>query len=117
MLLVDDHKEFREMLRAFIEKHFKGVEIIEAATGKEGLQIAVKENPQIALIDIHLPMIDGLQTAEQIKRLVPDCRIITMSMYKQYGREKFVTEEVLSLIEKDEIDSGLIPLLRTAFRN
>lgn len=117
MLLVDDHQEFRAMLRAFIEKHFKGVDIIEAATGQEGLQIAIRERPQIALIDIHLPMIDGIQTAGQIKRHVPECRIITMSMYKQYGQEKFVTEEVLSFIEKDEIDKGLVPLLHTLLKS
>ena len=111
ILLIDDHKEFREMLRLFIEKQFKEVEIKESATGEEGVEVAVKERPQVALIDICLPQMDGLQAARQIKQQVPGCHIITMSMLIDRNYQKFVAREMAAFIEKDEINEGLIPLL------
>lgn len=111
ILIVDDHKDFREMLRLFIEREFKEVGIKEAATGEEGVEVAIKEKPDISLVDVRLPGIDGIEAARQIKQHVPECRIITMSMFKQSSLQNLIDQKVIIFINKDEIDSELIPLL------
>ena len=111
ILLIDDHKDFREMLRMFIEKKLKDITVKEAATGEEGIQAAVEEKPDMALIDIHLSDISGLQAAREIKRRVPQCHLITMSMFKNHDQRQFVTQEAMAFIEKEEIGGKLIPLL------
>ena len=111
ILIIDDHKNFREMVRSFIEKRFQDADIKEAETGEEGVEVARSERPDVSLIDIRLPGIDGLETARQIKQYVPECRIITMSMFRQDSLQELINKKVIIFVNKDEIDSELIPLL------
>ncbi len=111
ILIIDDHKYFREMLRSFIEREFKDVGIKEAATGEEGVKLALKEKPNVSLIDVRLPGIDGIETARQIKQQVPECQMITMSMFKQSSLENLIAKKIISFVNKDVIDIELIPLL------
>ena len=111
ILIIDDHKNFRETLRSFIENQFKDIEIKEAATGEEGVAAAINEKPDVSLIDVRLPGIDGIETARQIKQRVPACRIITMSMFQQSSLQNLIAQEVIIFVNKDKIDSELIPFL------
>ncbi len=111
ILIIDNHKDFREMVRSFIAKRFQDVKIKEAETGEEGVEAARSEKPDVSLIDIRLPGIDGIETAQQIKEHVPECQIITMSMFKQASLQELINKRVIIFVNKDEIDSELIPLL------
>jgi DNA-binding NarL/FixJ family response regulator len=111
ILIIDDHKEFRKILRSFIENQIKDIDIKEAASGEEGIEMAVLENPQVALIDLQLAKMDGIQTALQIKRLVPACYIIAMSMFVTH-KWKYLIHKVVDYIDKNEIDTKLIPILK-----
>lgn len=111
ILIIEDHEEFRTMLRSFIEREFRDLNVIEADTKEKGVVKAIHEKPQIALIDIHLPTSDGLQAAREIKQSLQECRIIMMSMFKQLGKSDFIIPEVETFIEKNKLDSELVPLL------
>ena len=63
LLIVEDHDELRDYLK-FI---FKDFTVIEAANGKEGLEKAKKESPDIIISDIMMPLMDGLEMCEKIK--------------------------------------------------
>ncbi|MBI5149342.1 MAG: response regulator transcription factor [Candidatus Omnitrophica bacterium] len=110
ILIVDDHKEFRKTLRSFIERQFKGIEIAEAATAEQGVVAARKNKPEIALVDIHLPRMGGMEALRQIKQYAPSCHILTMSLFKENRCREFLSEEVEAFIWKDEIADELIPL-------
>ncbi len=112
VLIVDDHKEFREGLRSFIEKQVPNVEILEAQTGEEGVETALIQKPEVALIDIHLQQIGGMEAAHRIKQGLPECQIITMSMFGEKTGQSFVNSEITAFIAKAEIDSKLPALLR-----
>lgn len=111
ILIVDDHKEFREGLRVFIEKQVPNVKILEASTGEEGVEMALIQKPEVALIDIQLPKIDGMEAAKRIKQGLPECRIITMSTFGEKKGQSFVSSEITAFIAKAEIDSKLPALL------
>ena len=112
ILIIDDHKEFREGLKAFIEKQVPSVEIIEAQTGEEGVETALIQKPEVALIDIQLPKIDGMEAAHRIKQGLPECRVITMSTFGEKTGQSFVNSEITAFVTKAEIDSKLLALLR-----
>ncbi|MBI5415414.1 MAG: response regulator transcription factor [Candidatus Omnitrophica bacterium] len=112
ILIVDDHREFRKTLRSFIARQFKNTEITEASTGEAGVEAARKKNPQIALVDIHLPRMEGIEAVQQIKQCAPACHIFTMSLFKENRYREFLSKEVEAFVWKDGIADGLIPLLR-----
>ena len=67
VLLVEDVEDARLMMRLMIEKH--GVSVIEAAGAYEAIEKAEEYQPDLILMDIGLPLLDGLSTATLIKRL------------------------------------------------
>ena len=94
ILIIDDQKDFREMVCSFIQKRFQDVAIKEAETGEEGIRLAVQEKPDVSLIDVRLPGIDGIETARQIKEQVPGCQIVTMSMFKQSSLQELINVNI-----------------------
>ncbi len=111
ILLVDDHRDFREMLKMFIEKEFKDVLITETANARAGIEAAIREKPDAILIDVHLPGMSGIEAAAEISRRLPKCKIIAMSMFKNHDQQTFLTREEMVFIAKDEMSNRLVPLL------
>lgn len=80
VLIVDDIPETREMLRKLLAFE-NDINVVDAAaTGSEGLQMAAEYKPDIILMDINMPDMDGIQATEEIKKLVPRAGVIMMSV-------------------------------------
>ena len=77
VLVVDDEEGIRETLSGIFED--EGCSIVTANSGEEALDILKEQNPDLILLDIWLPGIDGIQTLEEIKALRPDLPIIMIS--------------------------------------
>ena len=83
ILVVEDNRDVREMLRLQLE--LDGYEVEEAADGQAAVQMAARVKPDLALVDIGLPVIDGYEVARQI-RLSPtgrDTRLVAVTGYAQ----------------------------------
>jgi CheY-like chemotaxis protein len=65
VLLVDDYPDAREMYSEYLE--FSGFDVVEAANGMEALQRAVEESPDIILMDLSLPVMDGWEATRRLK--------------------------------------------------
>ena len=78
VLIVDDEPLIRWSLRAHLEQ--AGYAVIDAETGRQALD-RVGEQIALALVDLRLPDTDGLQLILEIKRKLPNCRIILMTAY------------------------------------
>lgn len=80
VLLADDHQIFLQGLRGLLEK--AGHEIVaEAADGREAIRLAQNLEPDIAVLDLSMPLLNGLDAALELRRLVPRCRTIILTMY------------------------------------
>ena len=112
ILIIDDHQGFRETLRELIQRNFPQVHIEEAQSGEEGVIRAVNQKPDVSLIDICLPGIDGLETAKQIKTLLPHMHIITMSMFQERSFEELITKKNIIFMNKANMDGELVALLK-----
>ncbi len=77
ILVIDDEKLIRKSFRYFLEDH--DYEVIEAKNGKEGLTLFEMENPDIILVDLRMPVIDGLEVLERVSKKSPDMPIIVIS--------------------------------------
>jgi DNA-binding NarL/FixJ family response regulator len=83
VLLVDDHTLFREGLRQLLSWEQDIVIVGEAANGQEALESIEQLRPDVVLMDIHLPGIDGLVLTRQITQQFPFVSIIMLTMYQQ----------------------------------
>ncbi|HEY2981211.1 MAG TPA: response regulator transcription factor [Anaerolineales bacterium] len=80
VLLADDHQIVRQGLRGLLEA--AGHEVVgEASDGREALKLARTLNPDIAVLDLSMPLLNGLDAAREIRRLAPDIRTILLTMY------------------------------------
>lgn len=80
VLLADDHQIVREGLRGLLEK--AGHEVVaEASDGREALRLARSLNPDIAVLDMSMPLLNGLDAAHEIQRFAPAIKTILLTMY------------------------------------
>lgn len=85
VLLVDDEKLERVLIRKGFDWEGHGFNIIgEASSGKEALQFVEHQKPDIVLTDISMPQMDGLELAEKIRAIHPQCRIIIVTGYREF---------------------------------
>jgi len=86
LMLVDDHDVVRTGLRSFLETQ-PGLKVIgEAKNGLEALEKAKEAQPDIVLMDITMPDMDGMETTRQMKHLYPECQVLVLTVHndKQY---------------------------------
>ncbi len=81
IVLVDDHTLFRNGLRTLLDGIEGFVVTAEAADGIELLELLEQERPDVVLLDIEMPRMNGIVAAEEALRRYPDLKIITLSMY------------------------------------
>ncbi|MBL8163153.1 MAG: response regulator transcription factor [Anaerolineae bacterium] len=90
LVLVEDHVLVRQSIRAFLEG--AGFEVIgEASTGTEAVQMVMNLQPDLVIMDIHLPELSGIEAARQIRQRSPSVRVIALTAYneKAYQRALF----------------------------
>jgi two-component system response regulator NreC len=86
LMLVDDHDVVRTGLRSFLETQ-SGFEVIaEASTGREALERVKILQPDIVLMDITMPDMDGMEATQKLKNLYPECQVLVLTVHtdKQY---------------------------------
>lgn len=91
LLLCDDHAMFRQGLKSILETE-DGFRVIgEAATGREAVRYALETKPDIILMDIQMPELDGVAATKSILEENPDTRVIILTMYRQ---DRYVFEAI-----------------------
>lgn len=86
-IIADDHKLFRSGLSSMFEDIPEVSVIGEVANGQELLSLLAKKTPDLILMDLKMPMMDGIEATEQVKSKYPDIKIIVLSMYED---ERFI---------------------------
>ena len=91
--LADDHKLFRMGLRQLIERHPEVSIIGEAATGLEAISIAKEYTPDVVLMDISMPELNGIEAARRLHEELPEVRVVIVSMHSD---RRYVLEALRS---------------------
>jgi DNA-binding NarL/FixJ family response regulator len=80
LLVADDHEVVRTGLASLLEG--SDIKIVgEAANGSEAVKLALKHRPDVVLLDIRMPDVDGLEALDKIHRQVPESRVVVLSTY------------------------------------
>lgn len=86
VLLVDDEDDFRQLMHFWLQS--KGYSVIQAANGKDGIDMIKKENPSIIFLDLRMPIMDGVATLKEIRTFNKDLPVIVISAYLDDPRAK-----------------------------
>ncbi len=85
ILLADDHTLFRAGIRSILER-VQGVTVVaEASDGRKALDLLEEHRPDIALLDISMPGLNGLEVANRVKSVSPGTKVIILSMHASEG--------------------------------
>jgi len=85
VLIVDDHQMFRKGVRKIIEDEYDIMVIDEAADGEEAILKARETSPDVIIMDVNMPRMDGIEATRRIIADMPDMRIIALSLYNELG--------------------------------
>jgi two-component system LytT family response regulator len=89
VLIADDDENSRFILRSFIELIPDLIIVGEASTGKELVEIAMEQKPEIVLVDIDMPVINGLEAVQICKELLPYLNVIFTTGHDEFAVEAF----------------------------
>ena len=81
VLIVDDSARAREGLRALFATWPEIMVVGEAADGQQAVQLVEEYQPHVVLMDLHMPVLDGVQATRQIKQQWPTVTVIALTMY------------------------------------
>jgi DNA-binding NarL/FixJ family response regulator len=81
ILLVDDQTMFREGLRTLLSVQSDFKVVGEAANGEEAVRLAISLQPQVVLMDLRMPVMDGVSATRRLRLEVPECRVIVLTTF------------------------------------
>src|SRR5262245_2661741 len=132
VLIVDDHPLLRHGLREVIEHNSRFKIVGEASNGEEALRLLTRLKPQIAILDIDMPRLNGLDTIRAIRQLPIAVKLFILTMYneedmfnaamdlgvKAYVLKENAADEVIAALEKVELGETFLstPMLEAGQR-
>jgi DNA-binding NarL/FixJ family response regulator len=117
VLIVDDYEDWRRTVRELLQECPELQVIWEASDGLEAIRMAEELKPDLILLDIGLPKLNGIEAARQIRQLSPNSKIIFLSQ----DNSPDVMQEALStgasdFVHKARAQSDLLPAINAALR-
>lgn len=117
IMLADDHALVRRGVRLILDNEPDLTVVGEASDGAEAIEMARELEPDLAILDIAMPRLTGLQAARELSRLQPDLRILILTMY---DNEQFFFESLRvgasGYVLKSVADRDLVEACRAAMR-
>ena len=82
ILLADDHDIVRRGLKDLLEQHVGWQVCAEASNGREAVELALQHRPQVAVIDLSMPELNGLEATRRIRQTLPDTEVLIFTMHE-----------------------------------
>ena len=115
VLLADDHTFIRSGLRSVIEREADMQVVAEASDGRQAVQLCTESKPSVAVLDIGMPELNGLEAATQIVKLDLRINVLILSMHSD---ETYITRALTAGVKgyllKDSAESDVVNAIRAA---
>ena len=113
ILLADDHGIVRRGMRSLLDTE-PGVEVVgEASNGREALKLLETLRPDMAILDVAMPMLNGIEVTAQAMKAYPDLKVIILSMYADESYVvRALTAGARAYLLKEATEEDLLPAVR-----
>ncbi|MBN2135585.1 MAG: response regulator transcription factor [Acidobacteria bacterium] len=116
VIITDDHTIFREGLSELLTQSGKVEVVGEASSGKEAVELSLKKKPDIIIMDVSMPTMSGLEATARIKDLMPEVRVLILSMYNnQQYIDKALANGASGYVMKDVAGSELLTAIEVIY--
>ena len=117
LLLVDDHVVMRKGLRLLLESYPEFAVVAECSTGQEAVELTLQLKPDLVLMDLSLPGMDGIAAMQAIRANRPDQKLLALTMHDQaIYLEKALAAGASGFVLKRAADTELVTALRALER-
>ena len=117
LMIADDHGVVRSGLRLLLDKQDDMHVVAEAADGAEAVAVALRERPDLCILDVSMPKLTGLQAAREIRAQAPEVGVLMLSMHDD---ERYLFEALKAgaggYVLKMEADTALVDAVRAVLR-
>jgi DNA-binding NarL/FixJ family response regulator len=114
ILIVDDYAAVRSAIRVGLERYSEFFVCGEADSGVEAIEKATRLNPDLILLDLVMPGMNGMETACILKRLTPHVHIVAFSMYSEWlGQSPLSANGIDAVVDKFAGVGKVVECLRT----
>lgn len=115
VLIADDHEMVRRGIRSLLESSHRDIQVLEASNGREAVEKTIGSKPDLVILDVSMPLLDGLSAARQIRKAVAGTPILILT----FEKSKTLTEMAKSIgvsgyITKDENADTLLRAIDAA---
>jgi DNA-binding NarL/FixJ family response regulator len=117
VLLVDDQALFREGLETLLSVH-KDLQVVgQACNGQQALEVATKVRPDVVLMDVRMPILDGVRATRRLTRTLSQCRVIVLTTFDD---DEYIFDALragaVGYLLKDVASAQLVEAIRAAAR-
>ena len=114
ILIVEDHDTVRQSLREWLEAVFPNHQFIEASTGEEALATTKDWPPNIVIMDISLPEMNGVEATRRIKAIAPTAQVVMLTIHEDEAyRADAAAAGASAYVPKRTMQAKLVPILST----
>ncbi len=118
VLLADDHTIVRQGMKHLLEEQADIKVVGEANNGNVAVKMAADLNPDVVILDIAMPLLNGIEAAKRIRKELPDCKILILSMYShEHYIHQLLETGVSGYLLKDSSGLEIIQAIRAAMKN
>ena len=107
-VLVDDHRAVRDVVRAFLELDGRTDVVGEAGDGGEAVEVIRETRPDVVVMDLEMPVANGLEVSAAVRRDLPDTRVVLFSSVPSVSREVQDEHRVDAFVRKDWSRRGMM---------
>ena len=112
LIVADDRAHTRRALRALLSTYADLVVVGEAADGAAAIELVAREQPEVVVMDLYMPVVNGLQAVARIKERWPQVRVIVLSAAAE-AREHALAAGAYAFIGKDDPADALLATIRS----
>lgn len=118
--VVDDHQIFRKAMMRLLKTFGRVGKVMEAENGKQCLHVVAENNPHVVLLDLEMPVMNGMECAEALLKKSPDTKIVILTMhdsgkYMAYMMELGVHSFLLKNTDPEELERAIYSVVDKDF--